>query len=236
MNKDQLVDAVTEQVGDRRTAAVAVEAVLVTVQRAVSAGDKVSLFGFGVFEKADRAARSARNPATGAPVSVAATSVPRFRAGQSFKDVVSGAKPAPELAPVTGAPLAVVPRRTTARAESAAPVEVTEAGREAAAEAVPADVAAPDRSSGRKPAVQAAARTSSTAAGRKAVATKAPAKKAAAKKSDTKAAAKKSDTKAAAKKSDTKAAAKKSDTKASAKKADSKKADAKKKTAKGKGR
>ncbi len=139
MNKDQLVDAVTEQVGDRRTAAVAVEAVLVTVQRAVSTGEKVSLFGFGVFEKADRAARSARNPATGAPVSVAATSVPRFRAGQSFKDVVSGAKPAPELLPVSGPPLARAPRRAPGTAPAAVdtPVEVTEAGREAAAQAAP---------------------------------------------------------------------------------------------------
>ena len=145
MNKDQLVDAVAEPLGDRRTAAVAVDAVLAAVQRAVAAGEKVSLFGFGVFEKADRAARSARNPATGAPVSVAATSVPRFRAGQSFKDVVSGAKPAPSLPTVTGAPLAVAPRRAAVRTESVAPVEVTEAGREAAAQAVsaPAEAAAP---------------------------------------------------------------------------------------------
>jgi len=90
VNKDQLVDAVTEQIGDRKTAASAVDAVLRTVTRTVSEGEKVALFGFGVFEKVDRAARSARNPATGAAVSVPATSVPRFRPGQGFKDAVSG--------------------------------------------------------------------------------------------------------------------------------------------------
>jgi DNA-binding protein HU-beta len=90
VNKDQLVDAVTEQIGDRKTAASAVDAVLRTVTRTVSEGEKVALFGFGVFEKVERAARSARNPATGAAVSVPATSVPRFRPGQGFKDAVSG--------------------------------------------------------------------------------------------------------------------------------------------------
>jgi DNA-binding protein HU-beta len=90
MNKQQLVDAVGERLGDRKTAATAVEAVLDTVSGALADGERVSLFGFGVFEKVDRAARTARNPSTGATVQVAATSVPRFRPGQALKDAVNG--------------------------------------------------------------------------------------------------------------------------------------------------
>jgi DNA-binding protein HU-beta len=90
MNKQQLVDAVGERLGDRKTAATAVEAVLDTVSGALADGERVSLFGFGVFEKVDRAARTARNPSTGGTVQVPATSVPRFRPGQALKDAVNG--------------------------------------------------------------------------------------------------------------------------------------------------
>jgi DNA-binding protein HU-beta len=90
MNKQQLVDAVGERLGDRKAAAVAVDAVLESVTGALAEGERVSLFGFGVFEKVDRAARTARNPSTGGTVEVPATSVPRFRAGQALKDAVSG--------------------------------------------------------------------------------------------------------------------------------------------------
>ena len=94
MNKAELIEAISEKVGDRRTAAAAVEAVIEAVTGAVARGEKVALAGFGVFEKIDRRARVGRNPATGATVKVAATSVPKFRPGQGFKDVVSGAKKA----------------------------------------------------------------------------------------------------------------------------------------------
>ncbi len=49
---------------------------------------KVAITGFGTFEARDRAARTARNPQTGAPIHVAATRVPAFKAGKSFKDAV----------------------------------------------------------------------------------------------------------------------------------------------------
>ena len=97
MNKQQLVDAVGEHLGDRRTAATAVDAVLDTLTTALSDGERVALFGFGVFEKVDRAARTARNPGTGAVVKVKKTSVPKFRPGTGFKEVVSGAKKLPAL-------------------------------------------------------------------------------------------------------------------------------------------
>ena len=90
MNKQQLVDAVGERLGDRKAASAAVDAVLETVSGTLAAGERVSLFGFGVFEKVERAARTARNPSTGGTVQVPATSVPRFRAGQALKDAVNG--------------------------------------------------------------------------------------------------------------------------------------------------
>lgn len=99
MNKAQLVEAVAEQLGGRRAAAEAVDAVLDAIVRATVAGDRVSVTGFGTFERVDRSARYARNPQTGERVRVKKTSVPRFRPGQGFKDLVSGAKKLPKTGP-----------------------------------------------------------------------------------------------------------------------------------------
>lgn len=90
MNKRDLVNAVSEELGSRKTATDAVNAVLSVIQDSVARGERVSITGFGVFEKADRPARTARNPATGQPIQVAATSVPRFRPGSDFKAAVGG--------------------------------------------------------------------------------------------------------------------------------------------------
>ena len=75
-----------------------------------------ALFGFGVFEKVDRAARTARNPSTGGTVQVPATSVPRFRAGQALKDAVSGgsSRPAARRSPETAAARADEPVKVKA--------------------------------------------------------------------------------------------------------------------------
>ncbi|MFN2522325.1 MAG: HU family DNA-binding protein, partial [Mycobacteriales bacterium] len=112
MNKADLIERITDSVGDKRTATKAVEAFVDAVTRAVTAGEKVAITGFGVFEKVDRAARTARNPATGATVKLKKTSVPKFRAGQGFKDAVSGAK---KVAAATKA----TPSRATAKATPA---------------------------------------------------------------------------------------------------------------------
>ncbi|NEB71400.1 HU family DNA-binding protein, partial [Streptomyces fulvissimus] len=80
---------IADKVGGRQNAAEAVDAVLDAMVRAVVAGERVSVTGFGSFEKVDRPARYARNPQTGERVRVKKTSVPRFRAGQGFKDLVA---------------------------------------------------------------------------------------------------------------------------------------------------
>jgi DNA-binding protein HU-beta len=71
MNKRELIDAISDRLGDKKTATEALNAVLEAIQSAVASGDKVAITGFGVFEKSERPARTARNPATGAPIDVA---------------------------------------------------------------------------------------------------------------------------------------------------------------------
>jgi DNA-binding protein HU-beta len=94
MNKRDLIDAISGRMGDKKTATEAVNAVLDTIQSTVAKGDKVAITGFGVFEKANRPARTARNPATGASIKVPKSSVPKFRAGADFKAIVNGDKKA----------------------------------------------------------------------------------------------------------------------------------------------
>lgn len=98
MNKAQLIDALTDRLGNKKAAGAAVEAFLDTVTRAVTKGERVAITGFGVFERVERRARTGRNPATGATVKVKKKSVPRFKPGQGFKDIVSGAKKLPKAA------------------------------------------------------------------------------------------------------------------------------------------
>ena len=107
-------------------------------QVAVKKGDRVSLVGFGTFERQDRKARTARNPRSGAPVKVKATKIPRFRAGQGFKDVVAGKATAPKLTPVKStAKAASTSKATVARAStskaSTAKASASKAGTKAAA-------------------------------------------------------------------------------------------------------
>jgi DNA-binding protein HU-beta len=122
VNKAQLVEAIADKLGGRQQAAEAVDAVLDAMVRAVVAGERVSVTGFGSFEKVERPARYARNPQTGERVRVKKTSVPRFRAGQGFKDLVSGSKKLPRGGEVAvkkapkGSLSGGAPSRTTAKA------------------------------------------------------------------------------------------------------------------------
>ncbi|MFJ2260547.1 HU family DNA-binding protein [Streptomyces sp. NPDC087844] len=214
MNKAQLVEAIADKVGGRQQAADAVDAVLDAVVRAVVGGDRVSVTGFGSFEKVDRPARYARNPQTGERVRVKKTSVPRFRAGQGFKDLVSGSKKLPKNdVAVKKAPKGSLSGGASATVKKAAAKKATTA-RKATGAAKKTTAAATTRKA-------AAAKKTSPATAKKTTAT---AKKATAKK--TSATAKK--TSSAAKKTTAKKAAAK---KAPAQKAAAKKAPAKKSAA-----
>lgn len=91
MNKSELIDSIAEATGEsKRTVQDVLEATIDQVQRQVKQGEKVSLPGFGTFERRHRAARTARNPQTGEPINVAASDVPAFKPGAGFKSFVSG--------------------------------------------------------------------------------------------------------------------------------------------------
>nr|WP_089017321.1 HU family DNA-binding protein [Micromonospora coriariae] len=92
VNKAELIEALAVRLGDRKTATAALDAVLTEVQAAVTKGEKVAITGFGAFEKRVRGARTARNPRTGEAVKVKKTSVPTFRPGAGFKEMVASGK------------------------------------------------------------------------------------------------------------------------------------------------
>jgi DNA-binding protein HU-beta len=98
LNRKELVDSIQKHTAVARSDVDKVLGSLIQhTQVAVKRGERVALVGFGTFERQDRKARTARNPRSGEPVKVKATKVPRFRAGQGFKDVVAGRAPAPKL-------------------------------------------------------------------------------------------------------------------------------------------
>ncbi|MEU6219127.1 HU family DNA-binding protein [Streptomyces sp. NPDC047022] len=190
MNKAQLVEAIADKMGGRQQAADAVDAVLDAIVRAVVGGDRVSVTGFGSFEKVERPARYARNPQTGERVRVKKTSVPRFRAGQGFKDLVSGTKKLPrggevavKKAPkgsLTGGAAATVKK---AAAKKTTAKKATAAAKKTAAKktAVKKTTAAAKKTTAKKTTAK-----KTTAAAKKATAKKTTAKKAAAKKAPAK--------------------------------------------------
>ena len=90
-NKAEFVDQLANRLnGDRKRAAAALDAVIENIYDAISRGERVSISGFGVFERRNRAARMGRNPATGEPVQVPASRVPAFRPGERFRKVAKG--------------------------------------------------------------------------------------------------------------------------------------------------
>jgi DNA-binding protein HU-beta len=97
VNKAELIQAVAAYYdGSKSEAAKALNAVVETITYKTAAGEKVSITGFGVFEKVPRSARMVRNPRTGERKRAKATAVPRFRAGSDLKAYVSGAKKVPK--------------------------------------------------------------------------------------------------------------------------------------------
>jgi DNA-binding protein HU-beta len=90
MNKTELTDAVAEATDlTKADAARAVDAVLGTITDTLAAGDQVGIVGFGTFLVRERAARTGRNPQTGAEIQIAAAKVPAFKPGKALKDAVN---------------------------------------------------------------------------------------------------------------------------------------------------
>lgn len=89
MNKSELVDAAADKSSlSKSEVSNALEALVDTITETVARGDKVSITGFGTFERRERKARTGRNPQTREEIQIAASKAPAFKAGKSFKDAV----------------------------------------------------------------------------------------------------------------------------------------------------
>ena len=94
MNKTELTALIAEKTSlNKKQASEALDAAMEAIQDIVAAGEKVSLIGFGTFEKKDRPERMGRNPQTGEAVKIAASAVTAFKPGKAFKDKVKNYKP-----------------------------------------------------------------------------------------------------------------------------------------------
>ena len=130
MNRKELVDSIQKHTAVARADVDRVLGSLIQhTQVAVKKGERVALVGFGTFEQAARKARTARNPRSGEPVKVKATKVPRFRAGQGFKDVVAGKAPAPKLTAAKAPAKATSSARASTTRATASKATATKASR-----------------------------------------------------------------------------------------------------------
>jgi DNA-binding protein HU-beta len=90
VNKSELIDQIAKSADISKAAAGrALDAAVAAVRGAMKKGQTVSLVGFGTFYVAKRAARTGRNPKTGAAIKIKAAKVPKFRAGKGLKDAVN---------------------------------------------------------------------------------------------------------------------------------------------------
>lgn len=90
MNKQELIGSVAETAGlTKNDASKVVEAVFDSITAELKKGDEVRLVGFGTFSVSKRKASTGRNPRTGEPMSIAASSQPKFKPGKSLKDAVN---------------------------------------------------------------------------------------------------------------------------------------------------
>ena len=113
MNRAELVEQVAKATGHPKSEVTRTLGALIhTVTGALAKGDKVTLVGFGTFERRNRKARTGRNPRTLAPLRIAAARVPAFRAGKELKDIVNGRAKQPTL--VLAKPKAAKPAKKAA--------------------------------------------------------------------------------------------------------------------------
>jgi len=90
MNKAELTEAMAEAADISKAAAArALDGMVEAITEALKNGDQVSLIGFGTFSVRDRAARTGRNPQTGAAIQIAASRNPAFKPGKALKDAVN---------------------------------------------------------------------------------------------------------------------------------------------------
>jgi DNA-binding protein HU-beta len=87
MNKSQLIEKISIGADISKAAAErALNSFIEAVTDEIKTGEQVALVGFGTFSVSDRAARTGRNPQTGATIEIAAAKVPKFKPGKALKD------------------------------------------------------------------------------------------------------------------------------------------------------
>ena len=87
MNKTELVEHIAKHSDISKAAATrSLESIIDAVKKTLKKGGTVSLVGFGSFSVGKRAARTGRNPRTGAAIKIKAAKVPKFRPGKTLKD------------------------------------------------------------------------------------------------------------------------------------------------------
>lgn len=98
MNKNEFIAAVADAKEleklslSKASVSTIIDAILATIENAMEKGDEVRLVGFGNFYVTKRAASKGRNPRTGEEIQIAASKMPKFRAGKSLKEIVNGKK------------------------------------------------------------------------------------------------------------------------------------------------
>jgi len=91
MNKSQLIEKISTGADISKAAAErALNSFIESVTDEIKQGGDVALVGFGTFSVSDRAARTGRNPQTGATIQIAAAKVPKFKPGKALKDACNG--------------------------------------------------------------------------------------------------------------------------------------------------
>lgn len=166
MNKTDLIDHVQQSADiSRAEATAAVDSVIDVIVRSVRKGENVTIVGFGVFEKARRAPRTARNIGTGEKIRLRAKNVPAFRPAPQFKAIVAGSEKLPRngVAVGRGSQTSATTRTATAaktkKATTAAKKTTTAAKKTTTVAASPSRNAAPAKRSQPKKATSTAAKT-----------------------------------------------------------------------------
>ena len=140
MNKTELLAQLEGRLGSRGAAVAALDSVLGEIQQAVAAGERVTLTGFGTFERVERPARTGRNPRTGAVIEIAASAAPRFHAGSALRAAVAGTAGATATGAGTAASGTATRAARVTRSATAAPTSAATPAKEATSKARSAKV------------------------------------------------------------------------------------------------
>ncbi len=91
MNKSELIEAIAKKADMSKTqAAAALDNFLETITEQLTAGNDITLVGFGTFTTKKREARTGRNPQSGQPIEIEAATLPTFKPGKTLKEAVNG--------------------------------------------------------------------------------------------------------------------------------------------------